>query len=111
KCHLSRNSYPYIVGSQATSLSDFRSVACSGAAIRNYASQQKDRGEVKASPLGEWLPGFQPQRKYLRESSPSMVTISMGGNDIGFADIVQQCVIWPEICYRSLESRQELAKK
>ncbi|MBX6334995.1 hypothetical protein IRY61_06700, partial [Candidatus Saccharibacteria bacterium] len=111
KCHLSRNSYPYLISNMTAPLNDFRSIACSGATTKHYTSEQKDRHEVEVSPLGKWLPGYRPQREYLREASPSVVTITMGGNDIGFADIVRECVIWPDVCYRSLEYRQELAER
>lgn len=119
KCHLSPLSYPYVMAN-ILDFDSVHSVACSGATtdkvIGNNGAQFTTK--VKDSPLGvDWLPGYKAQIKFIKNHKPNIITISMGGNDIGFADIVKKCVAPPLIpfvmdgtCFSSYEDRMGLVE-
>ncbi|MFD8690803.1 SGNH/GDSL hydrolase family protein [Streptomyces sp. NPDC059651] len=69
-CRRSTNAYPYLWAA-ANSPSSFAFVACSGATTSSVASGQ----------LGSL------------SSSTSLVSVTAGGNDVGFADVMQDCVL------------------
>ncbi|MEU3290085.1 MULTISPECIES: SGNH/GDSL hydrolase family protein [Streptomyces] len=69
-CHRSPNAYPQL-WAQANSPSSFSFVACSGARTQDVISNQ----------LGSL------------NSATSLVTVSAGGNDAGFASVMQTCVL------------------
>ncbi|HEY9326658.1 MAG TPA: SGNH/GDSL hydrolase family protein [Streptomyces sp.] len=69
-CRRSTNAYPYLWAA-ANSPSSFAFVACSGATTSSVASSQ----------LGSL------------SSSTSLVSVTAGGNDVGFADVMQDCVL------------------
>lgn len=126
-CHLSGRSYPFLLS--ANLFSSGRSVACSGAKIkdivgdsRNYAGQntpninKKELERLNLLPqiLANFSPGYLLQSDFVQKYNPQAVTLSISGNDIGFADIVSRCVM-PAIvnttCYPTYEDQQELAKR
>ncbi|MFF7359962.1 GDSL-type esterase/lipase family protein [Streptomyces sp. NPDC008125] len=72
-CHRSTKAYPYLWAA-ANSPSSFAFVACSGATTSTVAGSQ-------LSALS---------------SSTALVSISVGGNDVGFADVMQTCVLSSE---------------
>lgn len=69
-CRRSTKAYPYLWAA-ANSPSSFAFVACSGATTSSVASGQ-------LGPLN---------------SSTSLVSVTAGGNDVGFADVMQDCVL------------------
>ncbi|MER5502910.1 MULTISPECIES: SGNH/GDSL hydrolase family protein [unclassified Streptomyces] len=69
-CRRSTKSYPYLWAA-ANSPSSFSFVACSGATTSSVASTQ----------LGAL------------SSSTGLVSVTAGGNDVGFADVMQACVL------------------
>ncbi|MFD7860650.1 SGNH/GDSL hydrolase family protein [Streptomyces sp. NPDC059783] len=69
-CRRSTNAYPYL-WAKANSPSSFAFVACSGATTSTVAGGQ----------LGAL------------SSSTSLVSVTAGGNDVGFADVMQDCVL------------------
>ncbi|MFF2326695.1 MULTISPECIES: SGNH/GDSL hydrolase family protein [unclassified Streptomyces] len=69
-CRRSTKAYPYLWAA-ANSPSSFAFVACSGATTTSVASSQ----------LGAL------------SSSTSLVSVTAGGNDVGFADVMQDCVL------------------
>jgi lysophospholipase L1-like esterase len=77
-CLRSDRNYPSVVA-QGLGVSDFRDVSCSGATTENVTGPQ-------SVPLGE----NPPQLDALAPDT-QLVTISIGGNDIGFGDIVTEC--------------------
>ncbi|MFE6056181.1 SGNH/GDSL hydrolase family protein [Kitasatospora sp. NPDC056446] len=88
-------SYPEIIRRDLGSLVDLGNVSCSGATTENvYATG--------LSPLGRPLPplGSDPDAPYppvpvqLDAVGPAtdLVTIGIGGNDLGFADILKNCI-------------------
>ncbi|MEV3933662.1 MULTISPECIES: SGNH/GDSL hydrolase family protein [unclassified Streptomyces] len=72
-CKRSTNAYPYL-WRNANSPSSFSFVACSGATTSSVSSGQ----------LGAL------------SSSTTLVSLTAGGNDVGFADVMQTCVLQSE---------------
>lgn len=132
-CHLSYASYPLLISRDLFGQGG-HSVACSGALIRdigdasdNYRGQA--RGEPSLKELEESEPsvlesvetGFKPgvvaQRRFISRWQPGIATVSVGGNDVGFGDLLKNCV-GPHIslrhsdndCYSSYEDRLELTE-
>ena len=111
QCHLSPRSYPYLAAS-ALGISDFHSVACSGAKSGDYYSKQSNQNRVSGSPLGDWIPGYRPQGDYFELSGKtSVVTISVIGNDIGFSDKLKRCLLVADSCFHYKEDRQNIASE
>lgn len=124
RCHQSTNSYPYLLGVRQAS---YASVTCSGARMNNVqksSSSQESQiyGEVtdseRSKALDEHLPGYLAQADFVDKDNPDAVTVSIGGNDVGFADIIKRCVNPFDsftsnaaagfTCYSSYEDRKEL---
>lgn len=106
-CHLSWLSYPYLIN-KATWLDSVHSVACSGAKIADVTNGAQHPTVPKQNDLGYWLPGHQKQLQYVEDKHPTIVTVSMSGNDIGFSDIMKACILHSDTCYDTREDRQEL---
>lgn len=121
KCHTSKLSYPYILASDL-GLDDSRSVACSGAIMSDiapysdtYVGQVKNKLSYglrtnKTEIETYLLPGYQPQIKFVSVHKPQNVTISIGGNDAGFSDILLNCILLEPTCYATYERRIELTR-
>ncbi len=119
KCHLSQRSYPYLIA-EKLSLSQYDSVACSGAVIKDinsdnpgYTGQVHDNKKLQdrdtKALLAGLLPGYLPQLSFIKDRLPSVITVSAVGNDIGFADIIKRCVS-VDMCYGYYEERVDLLK-
>ncbi|WP_103534644.1 SGNH/GDSL hydrolase family protein [Streptomyces sp. SM11] len=81
-CRRSTNAYPHL-WQAANSPASFDFVACSGATTSSVASGQ----------LG------------VLSSSTSLVSVTAGGNDVGFADVMQDCVLSSEAtCINSVNN-------
>lgn len=107
-CHLSSRSYPYLLGYVwGYDKAEVDSVACSGALLtQDYTSDQnaymgqrrqllgldstKRQEEIDKS-LTERLPGVAPQIEFVKRYKPKVVTITGGGNDVGFAKVLEYC--------------------
>jgi hypothetical protein len=125
-CHLSGKSYPFVLSSQLHNSG--HTVACSGAVtndvidkLLNYNGQVQDGIEKNKraesfilSTLANYTPGFLAQSEFIDTYKPQAVTLSIGGNDFGFSDIVESCVS-PisdnQSCYPTYEDRVELARR
>lgn len=132
KCHLSVHSYPLLLNGDIFN-SAGRSVACSGARITdignqspNYAGQVSDHRTAKSREadgsevtiLHDFMPGYLAQEKFVTAYQPGVVTVQVGGNDIGFKDILLRCVsplssvsppvLNPSDCFNSYEDRLEI---
>ena len=131
-CHLSARSYPLLLTRDLFSPSGGHSVACSGAVVRDVASTSDNyRGQVVdgltyaqlntnepallQSVVTNYIPGYLAQQRFVGIYQPRIVTVSVGGDDLGFGDIVENCVI-PHVsqhlsdsnCYSTYEDRREL---
>lgn len=75
-CDRSSRSYPALVNS-AYGFASFKFAACSGALLSKFNQSQKQ--EV-------------PEYDATDDSAPDVVTLTGGGNDLGFADLIQACM-------------------
>ncbi|MGA3150684.1 MAG: SGNH/GDSL hydrolase family protein [Candidatus Saccharimonadales bacterium] len=123
KCHISVISYPYLLGYNL-GYDSYRSVACSGATTNDINNSRADymgqaRPKIKqgsrtkdqlAAILSSFLPGYIYQNSFIARYQPKIITISAGGNDIGFSSILKDCVM-PGTCYNTYEDRLELVRQ
>ncbi|GAA4720238.1 SGNH/GDSL hydrolase family protein [Nocardioides conyzicola] len=79
RCHRSGNAYGQQVYNGGNFAGGFSFGACSGGVVEDYFGPNQEN-------VGE-----QPQRDLITENT-SLITISMGGNDFGFADVLSHCV-------------------
>lgn len=107
KCHLSRVSYPYLIG-QELDLQSYNSVACSGAVIRNITDDVQYIDIPDLNALGSLLPGFRKQLHYVGKVNPNVITVGISGNDINFSDKLKAC-IQLGTCFSTYEERKEIA--
>lgn len=90
-CHLSKRSYPYLIASSFQP-DEFHSVACSGATINNiFHNSQWLASRINTS-LGQYIPGKEYQFYYIKAPYPSFITLSIGGNDLGFLSTLSSCL-------------------
>lgn len=79
ECHRSKKAYPELLANTPGSSLDLRAfVACSGATTSNI---------INATQWDEDSP------QYTALSGADVVTISIGGNDVSFADTITRCII------------------
>ena len=131
-CHLSSQSYPLLLTHDLFSSTGGHSVACSGAVINDVgATGGKYRGQVAhvsdfqtlqssepallQSIQTNFLPGYIAQQRFVRQYVPRIQTITIGGNDIGFGDMLERCVMFKlslhtsdSTCYNTYEDRLEV---
>lgn len=110
ECHLSSRSYPFLLGSYYEMPVDkIRSVACSGAvlksdytaALASYLGQngrlkglsQERRRVVQGLAIDTFTPGSVPQIEFVKRYRPKVLTLTGGGNDVGFADVLRYCAL------------------
>ena len=105
-CHLSHLSYPYLIGA-TLDMNSYESVACSGATAQHVSKHaQYDDSDDN-------LPGAQKQIDFVSAKRPDAITLTLGGNDIGFSDILRKCIGdgWAvDTCYATKEDRTELIR-
>jgi lysophospholipase L1-like esterase len=65
---------------------DRQFIACSGAVTKNLDTTSGQNGELSQSDEQTGIEAVLGQ--------PDLVTLTIGGNDIGFKDIVQNCITW-----------------
>lgn len=133
-CHLSARSYPLLLTRDLFSARGGHSVACSGAVIKDVGStNQNYRGQVRNvldfahlkqsnpallnSVMTNFVPGYVAQQRFVKQYQPGVTTVSVGGDDIGFGDIVERCVMprvsWhlsDNTCFNTYEDRLELTR-
>jgi lysophospholipase L1-like esterase len=125
-CHQSPLSYPFLIGSDL--FNQYNSIACSGAqakditgtGFKNYnADPGGAQAKGKADPsydneiYTEFEPGYRTQLQLIQKYQPRVVTLSIGGNDIGFGQILSKCIIAnvrSQTCYNSYDERMRLVK-
>lgn len=131
-CHLSAHAYPFLLTHDLFSSAGGHSVACSGAVINdvgsisgNYRGQvrgvvslqelEQSKSQLLESVEANFLPGYIAQQRFVARWQPLVTTVSVGGDDIGFGDIVVNCVE-PHLgrhpsdntCYNTYEDRVEV---
>ena len=80
-CHRSRNAWPALLAHQR-GLAVLPSIACSGATLTDLVSGRAGSGqpERRAGQLGRIA------------GNASVVTVTIGGNDLGFRSVIQDCI-------------------
>lgn len=121
-CHQSRLAYSELLNSWLKP-EFYDSIACSGAQMKDVISRKAEdyanssdaqaksaqtAVQLVQSAKQSNLPGYIPQIFLIDENKASISTISIGGNDIGFKDIIMSCVMNDE-CYISRDDKEKLA--
>lgn len=108
KCHISTRSYPYVLAKGMDlgldSPKQWDTIACNGATAWDVKDQGSDeylgRGNslagfdataLKTQALNEMIPGRQKQVEFVKKYKPRTITLTMGGNDVGFGDRIRSC--------------------
>lgn len=122
RCHVSRRSYPYLLGIGQT-----RNVACSGARLSDvinttdYAGQGRRLDDLvtrgisamwlRTQAIVDYIPGRVAQAEFLSHVQPQLVTVSVGGNDAGILAKLSSCAM-PGTCeWAQLERFQRTANE
>ena len=132
KCHLSSHSYPLLLTHDLFTAAGGHSVACSGAVMHDVGDTSDGyRGQVRgvaswkdlnqsqpallASILSNYLPGYVAQQRFVSQYQPGIITVGIGGNNVGFGNILERCIepqssLHPisNTCFATYEDRQEL---
>lgn len=129
KCHISTRSYPYLLAQgmdlKLNSPTQWNTVACSGATVWDVKTQaqeaysgQNDRlkgygvAELKIQALNEFIPGRQKQIEFVKKYKPKVITLTMGGNDVGFGQKIKACMMWLTTCDGATEKgKSQLAQQ
>lgn len=130
KCHLSEVSYPMLLGKRLYKDSVlYNSIACSGAKMQHitddtdpdnpeyknqygkykYSEYQDSHSDYLDSIYYSFSPGNIAQYHFVEKYQPERILLSIGGNDMGFADIITVCVLTPtESCFDTNVERRNL---
>ena len=113
KCHISKRSYPFLLRERyGLDSYSMKSVACSGAMTKDVAGyfswlpQKSDdydgqgdrlkgvaqKEQYQQSALEGFTPGRVRQIEFVKKYKPRAITITAGGNDVGFATTISECV-------------------
>ena len=105
-CRISNRSYPFLLkNTWGIPQSSMRSVACSGARVvfdyarplKGYigqANRLQDKSnvrELQERALETFTPGRVPQIEFVKKYQPELITLTGGGNDVGFGDVLKYC--------------------
>lgn len=117
KCHVSMRSYPFLISdSMKIDPLSMASVACSGATMGDvvgddldYLGQsdrlgknklnlvKTDRVLAQTEARNSFLPGRVHQGSFVEKYQPEVMTVGIGGNDVGFMEKLKTCLT-PGIC-------------
>lgn len=123
-CHLSLNSFPYLIGN-ALDLNTYESVACSGAVIEDVNNMSVDyKGQTiteveqrfrdRSSVLSQFIPGELSQINFKGEYLPKNITVSIGGNNVGFGKKLLECIAYPQdvaTCFNTKSEREAVFRE
>jgi hypothetical protein len=90
-CHRSTRTYSAVAWPSSGYPGGFALAACSGAVSSNLGLTSTSPSQPTKYGAGGQPPG--PPQYAALSSSTTLVTMSMGGNDLGFGPILQDCVI------------------
>lgn len=107
QCHISYRSYPFLL-KEKWNIADeeMRSIACSGARVLpdyfgtdEYTGQHNDlrdksieeRVSQRNDALNNFVPGIIRQIDFISKYKPDVITLTGGGNDVGFGQIIAYC--------------------
>lgn len=121
RCHTSLLSYPYQQGLKFYPTA--KSIACSGATTSDIIFDEDDyKGQVRWQVAWEgrsnkddisegFIPGYANQNKFALAYKPQVILLSIGGNDIGFASLVKDCILFSSTCHGTYEDRYEIMQQ
>jgi lysophospholipase L1-like esterase len=124
QCHVSALSYPYLLGLELN-YNSYHSAACSGATTNDITDSSEDyKGQTNLhesrkgldsdsqipSILSSFQPGYIDQLDFVSQYQPKIITLSVGGNDIGFSAKLQSCLELGT-CYSTYEDRLEFVRE
>ena len=89
KCHRGPDAWPRVIQHRALNITTIKHVACSGAKTPDLFE------DFKANP---------PQVPLTADPNVQLVTLTIGGNDIGFVDILRSCYVTFSSCAKVPES-------
>jgi len=113
KCHISSRSYPFVAG-MSLGLST-HSVACSGATTADIlggssylgqgkrASNEVNLSAMKTDALANFKPGLIGQVEFVADYHPGLVSVGIGGNDVGMFAKLRACLMPDECEWASTE--------
>lgn len=118
KCHLSTESYPYLF-LRSGAVGEMRSLACAGARMEHIREsgkfQHADLRDDENIADFDFTPGVGTQLKASKSANyyPTVVTVSISGNDIGFADKITECVLPQNLqtCFNTYHKRLGVAQE
>lgn len=107
-CHISNRSYPFLLREWLMTDTEMQSIACSGAVVahdytgseygyKGQGSRLKDVPDVMRSQMKQealdvsFIPGRNKQVSFVEKYQPKAVTLTGGGNDVGFGNILKAC--------------------
>ncbi len=132
RCHLSSHAYPILLTQDLFTAAGGHAVTCSGAVmhdisdgsdgyrgqVRDVASWKdlaQDQPALLASILSNYLPGYVAQQRFVSQYQPAVITLGIGGNNMGFGNILERCIepqsslhVVANTCFATYEDRQEL---
>ena len=127
KCHLSNRSYPFLLG-DIWSKPSF-SVACSGAVMldvlggANYMGQGGRLGpeglglgsenllSIRSDAISNKIPGRIPQAEFVDYYRPKVVSIGIGGNDLGLMTKLKTCLSLGGCEWTTAEGKRKTVKE
>lgn len=127
KCHVSGKSYTALISSNLN-FDSYHSVSCSGATTKDiidtsdgYKGQAEphntraylEQAGLVAPILTDFKVGYIDQLDFVAQYHPKIMSVSIGGNDMGFSNILKSCIV-PSFegntCYSTREDRLELVR-
>ncbi len=86
-----------------------------GAAKQLIVNERKPRlqgyanaAQLKVDALNEFIPGRQKQIEFVKKYKPKVITLTMGGNDVGFGDKISMCIFLSTTCSTATEEERKL---
>lgn len=113
-CHRSTKAYSQSVYDEYDFEGDYDFHACSGAEVKDLLPGDQPPDENNDGvPDGENVPdhanvGESPQLEHLNEDT-SLVTVSIGGNDVGFAEVIKSC-LWRGVVETAASCEEDMGE-
>jgi hypothetical protein len=114
RCHISSRSYPFLLKQQmGVSDDNTANVACSGAIMSDVLNMGSDyngqfrslrslskeaKQDAKLDAVNRFVAGREAQIAFVAKYKPGAVTLTIGGNDLGFAAKLQECATSATTC-------------
>lgn len=107
-CHVSSRSYPFLLRDYwGIDEANMKSVACSGAQVvqdyyrplagyngqNNRLLGRDNIQSIQQNAIERFIPGRVPQLEFVKKYQPAVITLTGGGNDVGFVDVLKYCSV------------------